>query len=60
MPEGSHRRRSARLVLRALRGIGTPKDIVVVTERDVVDYGDNPSFVMKPALEEGLLLYAAG
>ncbi len=60
MPEGSHRRRTAQEVFRALRGIGTPKDIVVVTERDVVEYGGNPSLVMKPALEEGLVLYAAG
>ena len=60
MPEEIHRRRTAQTVFRALRGIGTPKDIVVVTERDVVDYGENPSFVLKPALAEGRLLYAAG
>ena len=52
------RRRIAR-ILRALRGLGVPKDIVVVTEQDVRQNGDNHSLVMKPALEEGKELYRA-
>jgi hypothetical protein len=36
-----------------------PKDIVVVTEQDIRQFGDNPSLVLKPALEEGKELYRA-
>jgi len=59
MPEGTHRRRISQIVYRALRGIDMPKDIVVVTERDIADYGDDPSLVVKPALDDGVELYAA-
>ncbi len=59
MPEGAHRRNTARKVYRALRGLGVSKDIVVVTERDVAEYKENPSLVLKPAIEEGRELYAA-
>jgi predicted nucleotidyltransferase len=57
MPDGTHRRKASRTIFRALRGLGVPKDIVVVTEQDVCQYGDNPSLVLKPALEEGKELY---
>jgi len=36
-----------------------PKDIVVATEQDIRRYGDNPSLVLKPALEEGKELHRA-
>lgn len=60
MPEGTHRRRTSRRIFQALRGIGVPKDVIVVTEKDVAEYGRNPSLVLKPAIEEGRELYAAG
>lgn len=60
MPEGVHRRRTSEKVFRALRGIGVSKDVVVVTEKDVADHRNNPSLVLKPALDEGRELYAAG
>ena len=59
MPDGTHRREASRAIFQALRGLGIPKDIVVVTEQDVHQYGDNPSLVLKPALEEGQELYRA-
>ncbi len=59
MPDGMRRRKTALDVYRALRGIGLPKDVIVATEQDVAGYGDNPSLVIKPALEEGRDLYAA-
>jgi hypothetical protein len=37
-----------------------PKDIIVVTEQDISKYGGNPSLVLKPAIEQGRELYAAG
>ena len=36
MQDGTHRRRTAQQVYRCLSGIGVPKDIVVVTQSDVV------------------------
>ena len=59
MPDGTHRRNAATEIFRSLRGIGFPKDIVVVTESDVKTYRENPSLVLKPAIEEGIELYAA-
>jgi predicted nucleotidyltransferase len=60
MPEGAHRRRTSRKIFRALRGIGVPKDVIVVTENDVSEHGSNPSLILKPAIEKGRELYAAG
>lgn len=60
MPDGTHRRHVAKEIYRSLRGIGLPKDVIVVTEEDVNEYRNNPSLILKPALEEGRLLYVSG
>ena len=59
MPDGVHRRKTAQMIYRSLRGLGISKDIVVVTESDIETYGDNPSLVIFPALREGRELYRA-
>lgn len=59
MPDGVHRRRTAQTIYRSLKGLGWAKDIVVVTESDVREYGQNPSLVLYPALQEGKELYRA-
>ena len=59
MPEGAHRRDTAKRVYRALRGLGVSKDIIVVTERDLAEHKENPSLVLKPAIDEGRELYIA-
>jgi serine/threonine-protein kinase len=59
MPDGVHRRRTAQRVYRALRDSEVAKDIVVVTESDVRQYGDEPSLVICPPLKEGRELYRA-
>jgi predicted nucleotidyltransferase len=59
MPDGTHRRRTAQEVYRRLWGFGFAKDIVVVTESDVQEYGTNPYMIIKNALEEGRELYHA-
>jgi predicted nucleotidyltransferase len=59
MPDGIHRRRTAQDIYRSLTGLGIAKDIVVATESDVRNYGDNPSQVLFPALREGTELYCA-
>jgi len=40
-------------------GFGFAKDIVVVTESDVQEYGSNPYMIIKNVLEEGRELYHA-
>jgi predicted nucleotidyltransferase len=57
--DGVHRRRTAQAVYRSLRGIGFAKDVVVVTESDVRQFGDDPSLVICPALHHGREIYRA-
>lgn len=59
VPDGVHRRRTAQTIYRSLRGVGFAKDVVVVTESDIREYGDNPSLVINPALNQGKELYRA-
>ena len=57
--DGTHRRRMAQQVYRCLSGIGVPKDVVVVTESDVQEYGNEPSLILFSALRKGKELYRA-
>ena len=59
MPNGIHRGKTAEEIYRRMWGFGFPKDIVVVTESDVLQYGSNPYMIIKNALEEGRELYVA-
>lgn len=59
MPDGTRRRDASRKAYRALSGLGVAKDVIVVTESDVKAFGENPSLVIKPALEEGREVYHA-
>lgn len=59
MPDGVHRRRTAQEIYRHLWGFGFAKDIVVVTESDIREYGTNPYMIIRNALEEGMELYHA-
>ncbi len=60
MPDGVHRRQTVQSLYRNLPAIGIGKDIIVVTESDLRDYGANPSLVLYPALREGKEVYVAG
>ena len=55
--DGVHRRRTAQAIYRSLRGMGFAKDVVVVTESDVRQFGENPSLVILPALTHGKEIY---
>lgn len=59
MPDGVHRRQTAQKIYRQLWGLGFAKDIIVVTESDLREYGSNPYMILKNALEEGKELYCA-
>jgi len=60
MPEGTHGRQTSQRIFQALRGIGISKDIIVVTEQDMAEHGNNPSLILKSAIEEGRELYGTG
>jgi len=59
MRDGVHRRRTAQAIYRGLAGLDVAKDIIVVTEKDMEEHGENPSLVICPALREGKELYRA-
>jgi uncharacterized protein len=59
MPDGVHRRETARLIRRHLMGLGFAKDILVVTESDVEKHRANPYLIIKLAMDEGKELYHA-
>lgn len=59
MPDGVHRRRTSAEIFKALRGLSLSKDVIVVTEQDVEQFGDNPSLIIRPAFSEGKELYAS-
>ena len=57
--DGTHRRRTAQTLYRRLMGVGFATELVVATESDLPDFGDEPSFVFRDALIEGKELYRA-
>lgn len=59
MPDGSHRGKTTQEIYRHLWGLGFAKDIVVITESDLQQHAENPSLVIKEALEAGRELYHA-
>ncbi len=58
VPSGTHRRNTVKSIYRNLVGTGFAADIVVATEKDIEEYGDNIGMVIKPAIEQGSTLYA--
>ena len=59
MPEGTHRRRTAQLLYRKIRGVGVPFDIVVATPNDLEKHKENIGLIYWKILEEGKEVYAA-
>ena len=59
VPDGTPRRRTAQTIYRNLIGLRAAVDVVVATESDLQQYGDNFSLVYYPALREGRAIYAA-
>lgn len=59
VPDGSRRRDASRKAFRALSGLGIAKDVIVMTESDVEEFGEDPSLIIRPALEEGREVYRA-
>ena len=59
MPGGVHRRHTAQLLYRRIRGIGVPFDILVATTEDLEKFKDNAGLIYRTILLEGKEIYAA-
>ncbi|MCP4702734.1 MAG: nucleotidyltransferase domain-containing protein [Gammaproteobacteria bacterium] len=59
MPEGIHRRRTAQLLYRKIRGVGVPFDILVATPADLEKHKNNIGLIYRTILIEGREVYAA-
>ena len=57
MPEGVHRRRTAQLLYRQIRGLGVPFDILVATPDDLERHKDNIGLIYQSILREGREVY---
>ena len=57
--DGADRRRTAARIYRRLRGVGAAVDVIVVTPDDVERYRDSHALVIKPALDEGRVVFGA-
>jgi uncharacterized protein len=55
----ANRREVAQAIYRHLRGVGVPKDIIVVTPEDVERHRDTIGYIIRPALREGRVVYAS-
>jgi predicted nucleotidyltransferase len=54
-----HRRNLAKQIYKNIRDVDYAVDIVVVTSQDVEKYRDSHALVIKPALQEGRVIYDA-
>ncbi len=59
MPEGTHKRQTAQMLYRKLRGLPVAVDVLVTTEADLARQRDNPGLIYRTILQEGRQLYAA-
>ena len=58
MPEGVHRRQTAQLLYRQIRGLGVPFDILVATPDDLERHKDNIGLIYRTILQEGIEVYS--
>lgn len=57
LPEVEHTRKAAIEVLRALNGLPISKDVIVTTPHGIKEYGRKIGYILRPALEEGKVIY---
>lgn len=59
MPEGIHRRKTARSLYKHLGETGIPVDILVATPNDLKRHKNNIGLIYRTVLQEGKEVYAA-
>ncbi len=58
LPSIDNKHKAAVSIRRALRDFRVAKDIVVATPEEIAHYGDMAGRILRPALHEGVVLYA--
>ena len=57
LPKVEHKRRAAIEILRALNGLPISKDVIVSTPEEIKRRGKVVGNILRPALEEGKIIY---
>jgi len=57
LPTVEHKRKTAIEVLRVLNGLPISKDVVVTTPQEIEERGRSVGYILRPALEEGRVIY---
>jgi predicted nucleotidyltransferase len=57
LPKVEHKRKAAIEVLRALNGLPFTKDVIVTTPKEIKERGQVVGNILRPALEEGKIVY---
>lgn len=57
LPKVEHKRKAAIEVLRALNGLPITKDVIVTTPNEIKERGQVVGNILRPALEEGKIIY---
>jgi predicted nucleotidyltransferase len=57
LPKVEHKRKVAIEVLRALNGLPITKDVIVTTPKEIKERGQVVGNILRPALEEGKIVY---
>ena|SRR5690242_10120181 len=57
LPKVEHKRKAAIEVLRALNGLPITKDVIVTTPKEIKERGQVIGNILRPALEEGKVIY---
>ena len=57
LPRIENKRRAAVEILRALNGLPVSKDVVVTTPEEIAARGNVVGYVLRPALQEGKVIY---
>lgn len=57
MPVSGSKLLKAAEIHKSIGAVGIPKDILVFTPEDIAKYGRLVGTILKPALEEGMVLY---
>jgi uncharacterized protein len=59
LPKVEHKRKAAIEVLKALNGLPISKDVIVTTPQELEERGKVIGDILRPALEEGKVVYEA-
>ncbi len=57
LPKVEHKRKAAIEVMRVLNGLPISKDVVITTPQEIKERGQVIGYILRPALEEGKVVY---